>query len=768
MPVSAQNTLVAARANNRAPGLGVNRRARQARQTAAPPTTAPKAVSPTDLVFATPPDPAWPVVKLSGSGFPLTVADNGGTALSKGARYSNWNSLDDALADVAPVIADLPAGELGGSLRGGCADIEWRGQVDASGYPLTGISTADFYCPTRADRLWTVKNLRFGPTDAQLMTNPRFQLPDNGNHGQILFRQGGRLNIINVRNRNSRDNGIASSAEAEWLNRRTGEIWVYDTDNWGHGANSDHHNIYVHALKTFAFIRSLSRDTGGAHELKTDSDKVIVLDSVLAHVTYPGSPGVKSESAVMNITRSQQYRVARSLIVNNTGGSGLAFQVVARANANGGFSTRTPPIFDIGNDPGFIRLGKWLSNPDGRESSTEINGRTYVEADAGAGSIIFFQLSPHAAIGPKITLSTRQTYTVRVYRDDDTVQEFTAAPTASPYINPANGKPVPGSAVFPVPGNLGFKVSRVQPVMIKRAADSWDKPLLNSQFWNRNDPNYWWKKIKSGAVLDLTKQQDFDEGYVEDTLIITNTPNISSVFWIQPTWQHIYWGSPQYEPEVPVPPLNNPTGPTMAWPDLPGASTWAEPLAGPGYPLSGRDPSGFVSGTKQGPVSDAVWPWPLFVADDGMWVQPGGPPARQFQLAPLGATLPRRNGFVPDVRWLDANGNLVQVASSDANPIPSGGQTTLKGPHAAGATMLAVASARGCTKGEKLQMALPLKPGAAQAIFISTVTDAPSGTSISVTDPLPRAAADGAAMVCFPHAGTRPATWISPSNYALQ
>jgi hypothetical protein len=167
-------------------------------------------------------------------------------------------------------------------------------------------------------------------------------------------------------------------------------------------------------------------------------------------------------------------------------------------------------------------------------------------------------------------------------------------------------------------------------------------------------------------------------------------------------------------------------------------------------------------------VSDAVWPWPLFVADNGMWVQPGGPPAHQFHILPINASYPAHNGFVPDVRWLDRNGNLVQVARGDNNPIPSGGQTTLKGAHAAGATMLAVISTSGCTNGEEIQMALPLQPGAANAIFISTVKGNASGNTIPVADALPRSANEGAYVICFPKAGKRTATWISPSSYSVQ
>jgi hypothetical protein len=122
--------------------------------------------------------------------------------------------------------------------------------------------------------------------------------------------------------------------------------------------------------------------------------------------------------------------------------------------------------------------------------------------------------------------------------------------------------------------------------------------------------------------------------------------------------------------------------------------------------------------------------------------------------------------FFPDLRYLDSSGTLVKVNAS-GSPLAFA-QTTLSGAHSTGATSLTVASIAGCSNGYKIQAALPLKPGAAQAIYIGTVNGVPSGSSIPITPSLPRGAASGTEVVCFSKAGSRPATWINPIDYATK
>ncbi|MDO8561601.1 MAG: peptidoglycan-binding protein [bacterium] len=709
----------------------------------------------TETEFPTPADPAWPVVTLSGSAFPLTVSETDIAAIRIGTAYSSWTALNTALAAVAPVIVQLPPGELGGTIKGGCASIVWRGTVDEVGYPLTGIGGAGFRCELRNDILWTLKNVRVGPTEAQLAVDPLLRF---GIGNQINFTHGGRLNIINVKSRNSMDNGITADISEEWISRRTSEVWVYDSEFWGHGSTSGEHNIYVHALKVFAFIRSISRDTHGSHELKADGDSVIVVDSAFAHVTYPGSPGWGSDSAVLNISRSQDIRLARNLVIDNTKGGGSSMQIIARTNANGGFSTKTPPVYDVANETGSVRNGRWASSPGERASATTFNAQVEITANVGATSLQIFRIGPYAS-SDRSDLSLAENYTVRVYLDDTTVQEFTAKPTSMTSTGSTN------TAIFPVPGGLRAGAARINKVALKKVADAWDTPLLNSRFWNQNDPNYWWDQIRdSQGKLDLRKQNLFNTAYLEDTLFVVNNEAIVNVMAVESTWQHVYFAYASGNPEIPVPPLNRPQGPTTAWPNVSGASEWKEPLAGPGYPVNGRNPSGFVTGTSQGSVSDMVWPWPFFVADVGIWKQPGGPPVRQFHVG-NDSNIPNDSAFLPDVRWLNGSGALVPVAPDNLDPMPFSSQTTLAGGQSAGTRSLAVAGAAGCAAGQKIMIALPLKAGAPRALHISTVTQA-SGNTIGLADGLVRDAASGAGVVCFTKAGSRPSTWIFPEQYA--
>ncbi len=706
-------------------------------------------------LYPTPADPNWPVVTLSGSAFPLTVSASQVAGIAVGTTYASWATLDAALMAAAPVIVQLPAGELGGEISGGraglCANIEWRGAVDATGYPLTGVSGTQFRCDARTDLFWTIKNLRIGPTDAQLAADPNFQITSSG----IDLLWGGRLNVINVKDRNTNHNGVQSHTENEYLTRRTTEMWIYDSEIWGHGTQLDEHNIYVHSLKTFAFIRSVSRDTHGAHEIKADGDRLIVVDSVAAHVTYPGSPGINSGSAVVDISHAQDVFLARNLIVENTTGGTAGVKIVSRTNNNGGFSTKTPPIFDVENNPGVVRNGRWVSSPNGPASVTGVSGQVLIAASAGETSLQVGHMGAYGGGDPS-TLSSGVNYTVRVFLMNGNVQEFTSMATDI----------ARGVATFTVPGGLLAGAAHAQEVAIKKAGDAWDTPLLNSRFWNRSDPNYWWNQIRDASGhLDLTKQNLFNVIYLEDLLFLMNPTASSPVIYTLDIWQSLVVGTGRSE--VPLPPLNNPQGPTAAWPDVPGAATFKEPLAGSGYPALGREPSGFVDAAHVGPVSDFIWPFPVFIADIGIWKDPASVHnLNQFQVAAIGKDTPATAGFVPDTRWLNGAGALVPVTTANPNPMPTGGQTMLSAAHATGVQTLTVASTAGCAVGQKIMVALPIKPGASRAIHISTIDQTPSGTTLHMADGLVRGAASGAAVVCFPKAGSRPSTWISPDHYA--
>jgi hypothetical protein len=725
-------------------------------------------VRPAEEVFATPSESEFPGPSITlDLNYKVTASTVPRIAVN--TQFEDLRAAYDAATATAPATIRLSAGTYsidtvrkvmlmehhGAAIVGHCcgADLDGDGVPDPDTKLIPTAQQDLFFIRSPYPDTFWIKNIVCGPDDDQ----PR------AGGACLHFVRGGNVNLISVIARNLRGSGsvpaaIFGASTETWENLRSGAIRIYDSEIYNSNAADLGHQTYILDSSQW-FIRSISRDPAFGHALKAEGEKFIVLDSYIAK-------GTGATAAVIDSVVSTDNRYGRNLVKLTTAKPPAPLLFFGFRN-DSGFSLETKPWSDVEKLSGVVHAccGKVLVHwRDGGNYSTHFLGSLQnVDFPVGSTAVTVRAntLDPDGTKGPRRALDTTKPYTVRIYLSDGSIYEGTS--TSVSLNVDTTGAACMGCTTFKLDTPLRAQANKFARIAIKLASARWDVPILNSHYYNKSDPDYWWNELKdANGNLDYAKQANYNTTYVEDNLLVLDTSyagvNAGPISG-ETTSPQTYFSIDGVD-EVPLPPLNNPLGASTAWPDVAGAGTWLAPLASPNYPSRGINPA----------VSDWLWPWGEFFADNGI-VALNRPFTAQFGNGlgvryPVPAVPPAFRGVNHEFRYLDTSG-AVQLITGNRSPLTQG-YTTLAANAPGGSQAITVAAGTNCQQGWKLIVELPMQRGASRALQISTIDQPPTTTSIHMADGMVRAGVSGAVVSCFPKAGPRPAWWVSPMQYSVK
>lgn len=486
-----------------------------------------------------------------------------------------------------------------------------------------------------------------------------------------------------------------------------------------------------------------------------------------------GISNTSNQEEDVNISRVQDKRMARCYIQRVSIGTspGSAMGTAARSGKYGGHHpTKFPHVF-VTTNIGTDNITPWASrNFDGDESQIIISGLVAAAIPSSATSINVSGIGEFLhTTDPLISPITAIPHTVRILRIDGTILEVTSTPENITLT----------TATFPLGQALGGGgAAKDGFVAFKPANLAWDTIGLNPALYNRNDPNYVWQngargfRGTFGGELDFSRDT-FPKGFFEDNMISINATTTQTLFRPEAIWQHAYWSKANLTPELPYPPQNKPQGADVDWPDVAGAGSWTSPLAGVGTPRFGRHPTGWVSRDNIGPNCDFIWPWPDLFKNLSWYLSPRyvatGATLRHFsnldQTPTASNSIPR-----PDVRYVNAAGDLVKVVYTNPNPLPNCIGTLTVGSHSTSATKIYVQSNNFMEAGMRAHIELKPHIRGQRQIHPEQIEEVGSdggGHFIRLSTGLPRSTVARAevAVITEP-ALIDPPNWIGIADYA--
>jgi hypothetical protein len=495
---------------------------------------------------------------------------------------------------------------------------------------------------------------------------------------------------------------VGTSANLENLQ---GTSWrFYDCELFGGGTTALKHNVYIHDIAEFVFVRSISYASRAGHALKLEAClKSYVIDSWLCNHAPVGTawydrwgPRV---SVPFNPTSDIDLVVWRSVIearLLSNGKPNKALIDSSRKTKYGGFNDKQPPVAVI--EPGDRKL-YWRWDAGGTNAAA-FWGCSFDATNRPAGTAMFEGRSARGervganlprAVGDAIG-NTEIPDAPPPYTRVDLVVLVGAYATpllienARHVVNyqfVLDGESTPSSLPdFIVPGSV---------FAVRPAGAAWDHMQLNPKFYNKADPDYFWDKITdANGDLDYTATDWLTTRFLTDTMFVLRE-GVTRAF---STSSGVPGGmfpcsEPHYALMLP-PPWNRPQGPTAEWPDRADAH---------GFNAATFYDTGGVIGARGTNVPLVPNNCPWFLRDLSI-ATPGGQTPTVFDAVP-GPGIPSAWGFdpVPKTFRLDPAGTVHEMAQNTTLPTQHA-HTRVAGAHAAGATTLSVASVAGIGVGQ--------------------------------------------------------------------
>jgi hypothetical protein len=701
-------------------------------------------------------------------------ADHHAFAGLVGTRFARLRDVSVAIGQVGEgqggqdCAVRLPAGRftIGADiLWRSVGTIAWIGRTHPDRRPATEISGGNgqflLSTPRRAEDLADryrrshlfAANLRVGtfshlepylyadhPAHARDGTEPRDFLSAGS---AFVHGRGGGIVLHNCHIVGSSINGLGTLVVDYFLKSRYSFLHMYDCEIRLCGTNSLRHNLYLHWLAEFVFVRSTSEQPfGNGHALKLDGEKAVIVDSYVSNVRRDEPLAVPSLGTPVNFTRTQDLWVRRSVIEHRAADGAnprRLFQDTSRRSTWGGFSRKVPPVFAFGDaDPRpRFRLGG--------ERATTIGGLLRRASGVGNRSLIVFRMARVGLTGPAVEPDRGARYVVRLTLDDRSIHESGASV----------GDVRDGLAMLDLDAPLPRRASEFQVVMLRRADEPWDQPELEPTYFNRSHPDYYWTTIRDAhGHLDVVGAQDrIHTRYMADSMLLTGFERgARQVRWLDldiTTTTLYVTGGPTPLASFPRPPVNRPGGATADWPDHPTAGEVELLGFGHAVPGLGRDPE----------QTDYLHPWSTLLRDLSIRPVRGN----RGELTDDVRAYVDQGDFLTSQPW-DRNGVLWLAPDGTPRPVPDGGRflsleasCEVEGPHAAGTRRVRVTDARGIAPGRRLHLRYP--PASGRAQLLSTIVVGVAGDLVELTEPLAVDLSGGEEIAVFEPAGPKPPWW---------
>ena len=533
-----------------------------------------------------------------------------------------------------------------------------------------------------------------------------------------------------------------------------GQILVYDSELYWNGSTALKHNVYVHDLAEFRFVRSLSYRPKAGHSLKLETADYRIIDSFISNISpkHAWGPGY---SDPINYTRSSKGIIVNSLLeVQEQSGNGRPRQAIgdaARKESWGGYSKRTPAPFTLTTN--IAEKGSLITwNKGGVNHCTHWAGQN--NQIIGEGETTFF-LRRFTTMGYQFPGSAKYPGTTRLPLDENLKYDIRIENATGEYIDfiGADVQSQSGDTVtfdvsgaspssVPSPGLEKFGIGAV-----KINGTDWDTPVLNPKVWNRNDPDYHWGLVGDGAGgVDHSQGNKLDQLFVTDSLILLGNGARQALFRLRGTFS-MFTGEDGMANTMAMAPMNRPQGATAEWPDVAGAAEWGDILHinSEGEKILG----------VEGSVVDQVDLYPTYLRDVAVRSISAQMPDSTNVFTVLKVAYGANYGPDPIVSMLDASGVRHDQAPDVAGSINAA--PLVSGAHIAGGTDLTVDNATGVSTGDRLHVRFAPRRGA--VAMQATTVDAVAGNTITLADPLARDLTGGEEVAVFTPAGAKPAWW---------
>lgn len=688
-----------------------------------------------------------------------------------GNEYDRMRNILSDVADVQfnnknlGIAIHLPAVKIVQSVYFdviGLGPLYLIGETDEFGEPATMLK-ANFpvyaeNATSDEERLYTqlwMKNIRLGayPEDMSAMFS------NNDRHdGSVMLYSGGGIVLDNCRVFGNKDDGLGSDNVFIKPKRESGRFWVYDSVIGFSGRQGTKHNLYIHAIGDFRFVRSVSMRPRHGHAIKIECDRAAIIDSFISNSAhyYNGSwdfDGVQWNNAFpIDTTRHTDILLLNSVVhwkdSDRTNDPKGGINQQSRRNAWGGFSLKMPPVFvpsSAWNDRFDM---KWLSGRSGDDTKTDVrsfwtNG-TIQQGDTTLPITRFGHIgeTEYSTNSPK--LNDRFTVRLLLKNQSDEVIHETGATVTDPG---SGGNNVVLEMDEPIP--IAFDEMTV---CAKPEAVAWDKPILNPAFWNPDDPDYYWPKIDDGAgELNYTSndaQQHFHAQWITECMFLSgwNAAGDCQLMRTDGTPNaEMYIGTGRRPALFPLPPMNAPDGSWTVGPDAADFDFVTEQFA--------IDRTFF--GT-QGVSTDYVHPFFTGMRNIGTAKRPNSvlPDITVSHFIDAVGMPPPREQVVVE---LQPDASVRRIDSANNTPPAVAATPTVSGAHSTGTTSLTVDDATGVQVGTRVHVRFEPKAGTVQ--MQATQITAVAGTTLTLADPLARDLAGGEEAAIFTPAGAKPPWW---------
>lgn len=702
----------------------------------------------------------------------VTQSDYGGIAV--GALYGNMSAAVVAMGAVksGTLIVDVPVGSvLRDTILNGSLDyhIIVRFPVDEDG--IWGVTigrgtseTVALNSDTGANGIIDVRNCRIGPSDAVVAASAN----DGYQEGTdaVLHKAAciGNIYLRNAKVWRAGADGLNSQSDSgdfyKWAN--DARFCVWDTELEFNGNNLEH-NAYIHSVNLALFVRVFSHSVGvgGSHCLKLDCGSAIAIDSTFKmnhpDASYPDRS--YGEDRVVNISQNVDAYFENCVFdwePNN--GSRHCVEMVCRSDSMSGVTPKRPPplITMLPASQGGVALAnvdehiEWLNS--GTTSSSHSVGQPSATLSTSQTSISVRRVSPEFCKTLSRDLTGTTEWDIGIFLNAGSWHETTAT------LDSASS----GNADFTLAVGMPSAAGNLNAVRMKPTGSSWDVPTnLHPPMWNPADANYYWPTIKDESGNIDWAVRDKYPVHIFNNCFFYPRASIGSVTFIQ-TQAIIFrshWATQNQSAMLPAAPLNNPEGATGGWPDDGGYGNWTGAPEGQ-YPQGATLPS----------VVDTIHHYPLMVRDIGYNREHVVTGEFQGEFNSNGSAESEYiTEWMPNAWAVDPDGSLVRYALEDEVAVTHFApvQFQLTAGADADAVVLILNDTTGMNVGDRIHLYADIDNAQGRVgddLITRTIDSVDSGTQITLTSGIPRAALSGDAGCAF-EASVDPSDWDSADEY---
>ena len=718
--------------------------------------------------------------------------------------FGTWSHTAGATLSIIGVVDGN--GEPVVNVKGGCSQ---------------GISSSSDPIKQAANVMY-VKDMRIGvePGDeTSTIQNGDARISGSG----IFHIRGGSTFVDNCRIVGMAENGITFDNVTIENKQNESDLRVYNTHIQLCGGGGDKHNLYAHASREVRVVRCVLGKPTFGHGLKFEGPRTVVCDCYFSNYEFLQegvwlpSTTIPVEAAQLNYYRMSDVYVNGCVFVLEADDADPKNFVnsVGRRNAQATFSIKVPnafgpdsPIPDRYNFDFWPNDIAWRGDDADNRASTTLSWQIYVPNINNtpvppAAQDTSFQVRQLTWVGrlsgsnyqPGVGSQWTLRFLDRALNNYETAQiiemeRATVTAVTSTLVtfdlSTCTSTTVDGVAQG-TPGELPVNMTASSPGVMHLsdtqngvdyadtadywssfhgAADEggdWEFPeSLRSEYWNADDPNYYWGLIDDGAGAvdhtNLSKRNLYHSRFFTDCMFLwRRNTNVTST---KGTPIFLHYNHPTVlscggisndMPYLP-PPLNDPQG---AWTGDPSWSTldylpddFSTTFMFYGTPGSTNDyKCPYWTGVRN--ISYGPKAGGSMYANDGIW--------HEFTQAPS-AEETEHTIYPETFLQLQSDGSAAALATKTIPAMAA--TTTVSGAHVATAETITIADATGVAVGQRGHIAYAPVAGMEGAGALQTfVVTAIDGTDIDISQPIARALAGGEVVHFFTGAGTPPAYW---------